>query len=117
PNMPACYLAMFNGFQGPNNSITSGAVSANLALTEAYRQIDDGDVDAMLVGATGSRLSPLGLVHAHAEEEIATGEDDPATVCRPFDRGRTGAVPAEGAAAFVLEDADSAHRRGATIYG
>jgi 3-oxoacyl-[acyl-carrier-protein] synthase II len=108
---------MLNGLRGSNNSITAGAVSANLALAEAYRQIDDGEADAVLVGATGSRLSPLGLVHARAEEEIATEGDDPAAVCRPFDRGRSGAVPAEGAAAFVLENAESACRRGAAIYG
>lgn len=117
PNMPACFLAMFNGFRGANNSITAGSVSANLALAEAYRQIDDGQADAVLIGATGTRLTPFGLIHARAEEEIAVAGDDPATVCRPFDRDRGGAVPAEGAAAFVLEDAEIACRRGTAIYG
>lgn len=45
PNMPACFLAMFNGLRGANNSITAGSVSANLALAEAYRQIGDGQAD------------------------------------------------------------------------
>jgi len=35
--------------------------------------------------------------------------------CRPFDRQRSGLVPAEGAAALVLESATAARKRGAKI--
>jgi 3-oxoacyl-[acyl-carrier-protein] synthase II len=129
PNMPACYLGMFNGLRGPNNTVTEGGVSAELAIAEACRWIEQGAADAVLVGATGTCLRPFNLVHALADADVATGdatadaggetgcEQDPATVCRPFDRDRRGSVLAEGAAAFLIEDREAAGRRGAAIYG
>ena len=117
PNMPACYLAIFNGLLGPNNSITEGSVSANLAVAEACRLIEDQAATAVLTGATGTTLQPFNLMHTLPDEQVAADNEDPATVCRPFDRTRTGTVPAEGAAAFVLEEFESAVRRGARIYG
>ncbi|MBW3538927.1 MAG: beta-ketoacyl-[acyl-carrier-protein] synthase family protein [Planctomycetes bacterium] len=117
PNMPACYLAIFNGLMGPNNTITEGAVSANLAIAEACRLIEDGLADAVLTGATGTTLRPFNLMHALGDEEFIRDCRDPQTASRPFDLHRRGAVPAEGAAAFVLEDLHAALERGATIYG
>jgi 3-oxoacyl-[acyl-carrier-protein] synthase II len=121
PNMPACYLGMLNELRGPNNTITEGSVSANLAVAEACAWIEQGAADAVLVGATSTMLAPFNLVHALADVDVATvdstDEVDPSRVCRPFDRERRGTVLAEGAAAFVLETADSARRRGARIYG
>ncbi|REJ72767.1 MAG: beta-ketoacyl-[acyl-carrier-protein] synthase family protein, partial [Planctomycetota bacterium] len=34
PNMPGCYIAMYNDLQGPNNTITLGDGGATLALAE-----------------------------------------------------------------------------------
>jgi 3-oxoacyl-[acyl-carrier-protein] synthase II len=116
PNMPACHIAIYNDLRGPNNSITQRETSANLAVAEACAFIQDDEADLVVAGATGTTLQPINRIHVLAETEMAAGPD-PARLCRPFDRERSGAVVGEGAAAFVLEDLTSALRRGAPIYG
>jgi 3-oxoacyl-[acyl-carrier-protein] synthase II len=117
PNMPASHLAIYNDFRGPNNSLTLREAAANAALGEAYQIILRGSAETMLVGATGTRLHSMKMVHAVQQEEVFTGDGDPAAASRPFDRDRRGMVLGEGAAAIVLEELSSAQARGATIYG
>ena len=116
PNMPACHLAMYNDLRGPNNSLTLREASANVALVEACQTIVQGRADMMVVGATGTRIHPVRLVHVLQQEEVALPDGDPAQASRPFDRDRTGMVLGEGAGAVVLEDFESARSRGATVY-
>ena len=115
PNMPASHLAMYNDLRGPNNSLTLREAAANAAVVEAFQTIVQGRADVMVVGATGSRIHPMKLLHALQQEEVAFG-DDPARASRPFDRHRTGMVLGEGAGALVLEELQIARTRGATIY-
>ncbi|MEN6407718.1 MAG: beta-ketoacyl-[acyl-carrier-protein] synthase family protein [Thermoguttaceae bacterium] len=117
PNMPASHLAIYNDFRGPNNSLTLREAAANLALGEAFQIILRDDADAMLVGATGTRLHTMKTIHAVQQEEVCTDHDDPASASRPFDLHRNGMVLGEGAAAIVLEEMSSAQARGAAIYG
>lgn len=117
PNMPSCYLAIVQQLLGPNNTITQREAAANMAVAEAAAWILQGDADAVLVGGTGDTLASMNRVHAQLEQEIAVGSASQPVVCRPFDHRRNGSPPAEGAAALVLERADSALQRGATIYG
>lgn len=117
PNMPACHLSIINEFRGPNNSITQREAAANLSVAEAYNGIVEGAADAMVTGATGTTILPLNKLHAEFEEGVVRGAVDPGAVCRPFDRDRSGAVIAEGAAALVLEEYEAARKRGATIHG
>ena len=116
PNMPASHLAIFNDFRGPNNSLTLREAAANVALAEAFQIIAGNRADVMLVGATGTRLHPLKMIHATQNEELASGGRNPAEACRPFDRDRTGMVLGEGAGALVLEELAVAIDRGAYIH-
>ncbi len=116
PNMPACHVAIYNDLRGPNNSITVREASANLAMLEAHTAIVRDSADVMLVGGTGSRIHSLRTTHTVLQEECASGDEDPATLARPFDRDRRGMVVGEGAATFVLEELSHAQRRGATIF-
>lgn len=109
PNMPACHLAILNDLRGPGNTITQRDVAANMAIAEACRIIQDGDADAMIVGATGTTLTA-----SETQHNVLAPERD---LCRPFDRRRRGSVPGEGAGVIVLETEQSALRRGAMIYG
>ena len=108
PNMPASHIAIYNDLRGPNNSLTHREASSNLAVAEAFQTICRGQADIMLAGATGTRLHPMKLVHAVQQEQVASGDGDPAHASRPFDRRRTGMVLGEGAGAVVLEDLRSA---------
>ncbi len=117
PNMPASHLAIYNDFRGPNNSLTMREAAANAAVAEAFQIILRGNAEAMLVGATGTRLHPMKMVHAVQQEEVFLGDGDPAAASRPFDRDRQGMVLGEGAGVIVLEELSSARARGATLYG
>ncbi len=117
PNMPASHIAIYNDLQGPNNSATHREASAGLAVSQAIQSIRQGRADIMLVGATGTRLHPMKMVHAIQQEEIATGNGDPRRASRPFDLHRRGMVLGEGAGAIILEDLTNAQARGARIYG
>ena len=117
PNMPASHLAIYNDFRGPNNSLTLREASANAALGEAYQIILRGGAELMIVGATGTRLHSMKMLHAVTQEEVYAGNGDPAAASRPFDRDRSGAVLGEGAGAIVIEELSFAQARGATIYG
>lgn len=117
PNMPGCYIAMYNNLQGPNNTVTLGDGAANLALLEAADLIRDGDADLMLAGGCGNQLDSCSLLHAVLDADRACRADDPAGILRPFDLHRVGSLPAEGSAAFVLEELQAARARGATILG
>src|SRR3954469_240957 len=115
PNLPASHIAIFNDLRGPNNSLTMREASSNLAITEAYCTIVRGHADAMLAGATGSKVHPARTIHVVTQEEVAVRDGDPARLSRPFDRHRAGAVLGEGAAALMLEELKYAQSRGAQI--
>ncbi len=117
PNMPASHLAIYNDLRGPNNSLTLREAAANIALGEAFQIIVRGSAEAMLVGATGTRLHSMKIVHSLQQEEIACGQGDPTRLSRPFDHSRSGMVLGEGAGAIMLEELGQAEARGATIYG
>lgn len=116
PNLPAAHVAIFNDLRGPNNSLTLREVSSAIALGEAFRTVQRGHADAMLGGATGTKVNPMRTMHAALQEDIARG-DNPAELSRPFDRDRSGAVLGEGAGALLLEELEFAQARGAKIWG
>ncbi|MDR1958936.1 MAG: beta-ketoacyl-[acyl-carrier-protein] synthase family protein [Planctomycetaceae bacterium] len=116
PNMPAGHIAIINDFRGPSNSFTLREASIGAAVGESVHIIQRGRADVMLVGATGSRLHPVKMIHAVQTEQIARENIAPELVSRPFDASRLGMILGEGAGAVVLESEDHAQKRGAKIY-
>ena len=114
PNMPACHVGIAFDARGPNNTITLGEVSSTAALAEAIHIVRRGRADVMLGGGTGSRVKPTTMVR-NAAGQSSQRNDEPHRAARPFDADRDGEVYGEGAAAFVLENAASAQRRGAVV--
>jgi 3-oxoacyl-[acyl-carrier-protein] synthase II len=83
-------------------------------LAEAASAIREGLYDAAVCGACDSRITPLGLVRSLASGLAARAES--ASDSRPFDKSRHGFIVSEGAAFFVIEELESARKRGATIH-
>jgi 3-oxoacyl-[acyl-carrier-protein] synthase II len=70
----------------------------------------------MLAGGSEAILIELCLAGFSNMKALSTRNDEPARASRPFDAGRDGFVPGEGAGVVVLESLDHARRRGARIY-
>jgi len=60
-------------------------------------------------------LAPLTLGAFAMIRVLSSRNDDPTTASRPFDVGRDGFVMSEAACVLVLEEAEAAERRGATV--
>ena len=101
---------------GCNATITTACASATQAIGTAYRMIQRGEADLMVVGGADSMINPVGLVFFVLLGAAAVSSKDPATVCRPFDRKRSGLVMGEGAGIAVMEEESHALTRGARIY-
>ncbi len=115
-NMAPGMISLQSGYKGPNLSHVSACSSGAHAIGEAARTIQRGDADAMLAGGTEATVTPLGIGGFNAMRALSTRNDDPTRASRPFDRDRDGFVMGEGSGVLLLEDRDSALRRGATIY-
>lgn len=116
PNMPSGHISMRIGCKGPNLSQTTACAAGTHAVGEAFRHIAYGDCDVAITGGTESVICPLAVGGFSAMKALSTRNDDPTTASRPFDRDRDGFVISEGAGMMVLEELESAKRRGATIY-
>jgi 3-oxoacyl-[acyl-carrier-protein] synthase II len=106
---------LFNA-QGPNNTIVTACAAGTQAIGEAYRLISRGDADIMLAGGADSRIDPLLLLAYTSLGAVSQSKRSATEVSRPFDGERDGFVLGEGAGMLVLEDAERAKERGATIY-
>lgn len=117
PNMPSGYVAgMFNA-QGPNSNCLTACAASSQAIGEATEIIRRGDADVMLSGGAHSMIHPFGVTGFNLLTALSTSNDAPEKASRPFDRLRDGFVLGEGSAMVVLEELESAKRRGAPIFG
>ena len=114
PNMAACHISIALDARGPNNSIVQGGASSLLAIGEAMMVLARGHADAMIAGGSGSNVS-FNSLPFRGWEQLSKWPGEPAGASRPFDKGRSGIVPGEGSAAFVLETRAHADGRGAKI--
>ncbi len=112
---PLSAVSELFGIQGPILTVGAACASGNAAILQAMTWLRAGLADRVLVTGVASDLDPVVLQGLVMMEAVATGPDDPEGKSRPFDVARNGFVPAEGAAALVLERADDARARGATI--
>jgi 3-oxoacyl-[acyl-carrier-protein] synthase II len=117
PNAPAAHAAMRLGVHGPVLTYAIACAASAVAIAEASRAIEHGDLDLAIAGGSEALLVPGVLQAWDAMHTLARFEPGrAASSCRPFAIDRSGFALGEGAAFLVLESAERALERGARIY-
>jgi 3-oxoacyl-[acyl-carrier-protein] synthase II len=116
-NLAPGHISIKYGAKGPNLSSVSACATGTHSIGDAFHMIARGDADAMIAGGTESVVTPLGIGGFAVMKALTDSRnDDPKRASRPFDKTRDGFVLAEGAGIVVLEEYESAKKRGAKIY-
>lgn len=116
PNMTAGQAAIRHGMQGASLVVATACASGGDALGHGLDLIRAGRADVVVAGGAEAPIAPVTLASFAAAGALSRRRDDPATASRPFDVDRDGFVLGEGAGVVVLERADHARARGATIH-
>ena len=116
-NAAGAWIASTYHCTGPNLTFSTACSSSGHAIGSALQLLRAGQVDAVIAGGAEACVLPMTMAGFHALRALSTAHDDhPAGASRPFAKGRDGFVMAEGAGLLVLEMAERATERGATIY-
>jgi 3-oxoacyl-[acyl-carrier-protein] synthase-1 len=107
-------LAAHYGIRGAVGGFVAACASSSHALGFALDEIRLGRQERMLV--IGAEEVTAETILPFAAMRVLSGQADPATASRPFDRTRDGFVASGGAVCLILEEAGSARRRGAPAY-
>lgn len=123
PNAPAAHVAIRQGAKGPVLTYSVACASSAVAIGEAMRAVQRGDVDLAIAGGSEALIVPGVVAAWQAMQTLATftpgaqgTPDSAARACRPFAANRSGFVLGEGAAFLVLESEAHARARGARVY-
>jgi 3-oxoacyl-[acyl-carrier-protein] synthase II len=115
-NLAPGHIAMKYGAKGPNIATTTACAASGHAIGEALMAIRRGACDAVIAGGTEATITPMALGGFCSMKALSTRNDDPAGASRPFDKDRDGFVMGEGGAILILEELETARKRGAKIY-
>ena len=116
PNGSAGWIAIELNARAEVHTTVSACASGAEAIGYAIEMIRAGRADVVLAGGTEAAIIPLNVAAFAAMRALSTRNDDPERASRPFDKGRDGFLLGEGAGVVVLESAEHAARRGATVH-
>ncbi len=114
-NMPAGLVSIRLGAKGPNSATCTACSTGAHAIGDAFLFIREGFCDTVICGGTESVITPLAVAGFASMKALSSRNDEPEKASRPWDRDRDGFVIAEGAGLLLLEELESARRRGAPI--
>jgi 3-oxoacyl-(acyl-carrier-protein) synthase len=109
-------LTRRHGIRGYATSVHTACASGGQAIGTALKLIRRGAVDCALAGGFDSMISPVGIAGFCLLSALSADNQTPERASRPFDATRNGFLLGEGAGFLVLEEWDSARRRGAHVY-
>jgi 3-oxoacyl-[acyl-carrier-protein] synthase II len=115
-NLASGQVSIRFGARGPNSATCTACSASAHAVGDAYEIIKRGDADAMIAGGSEAAITPMGVGGFAAMRALSTRNDEPEKASRPFDRDRDGFVVGEGSGVLVLEELESAQRRGVRMY-
>jgi 3-oxoacyl-[acyl-carrier-protein] synthase II len=116
PNSPAAHVGIEIGARAGVHTPVSACASGNEAIAYGLDLIRWGRADVVVCGGTEAAIHPLPLAAFASMMALSKRNDEPERASRPWDKGRDGFVLGEGAAVVVLESAERAAARGATVY-
>lgn len=116
PSSFAVEVAWAVGAQGPSTVVSTGCTSGIDSVGHAVELIREGSADVMIAGSSDAPISPITMACFDAIKATTPRRDEPEHASRPFDGTRNGFVLGEGCAMFVLEELESARKRGAHVY-
>jgi 3-oxoacyl-[acyl-carrier-protein] synthase II len=114
-NLAAGHVSMRFGAKGPNEATATACTTSAHSVGDSFKIIQRGDAEMMIAGGTEAAITPMGVGGFAAMRALSTRNDDPEKASRPWDAARDGFVIGEGAGILILEDLESARRRGAKI--
>ncbi|MDL2334665.1 MAG: beta-ketoacyl-ACP synthase II [Chloroflexota bacterium] len=114
-SMGGCLISIEYGLTGPVINQSAACATSIMSFIDGLRMIQRGDMDVVLAGGTEAPLLPVGFAALANMHALSKRNDDQQRASRPFDRDRDGFVYGEGAGVVVLESAEHALARGATI--
>ncbi|OSM05244.1 putative 3-oxoacyl-ACP synthase [Magnetofaba australis IT-1] len=115
-NLISGQVSIKYGFKGPNHSVVTACSTGAHAIGDAFRMIQRNEADAMMAGGAEAAICELGIGGFAAAKALSTRNDEPAKASRPWDKDRDGFVQADGSGIVILEELESAQKRGAKIY-
>ena len=102
--------------RGPNRTPSTACAAGTHAIAGAVDDIRLGRADVMIAGGADAGVCSTVLAAFDSLRAMSRRDGEPQAAIRPFDADRDGFLLAEGAGTLVLESADHAAARNATVY-
>ena len=117
PNGPAAWVGLEFKAKASVHSPVSACASGAEALAWAVRLLRAGEADVVIAGGAEACITGITVAGFVQARTLSQRNDEPERASRPFDAERDGFVLGEGAGIMILERAEHAAARGATVHG